>query len=240
MCNYFFVKVVARNKIGQTTAKARLLLGDTPLAPDSPEISDVSDTEILLRWKVPRFDGNSPILCYRLQQKYGDGTDWMEVADNIDHEFYIVQNLVPDTEYQFRISARNKFGWGDQSIPTKCAMTKSMGSPKITVTRAMKYLQQITDSGQIIESSEDSSLPMDYTVERDPTAVKNASPMEDYVFVSEIARGRFNAVFKCAHQQTNKMLAAKVAKKTEASEAELAVLKTLCHERIVSLQQVTY
>ena len=40
-------------------AKARLVARDIPMAPDSPKATDVSDTEILLRWKVPRQDGNT-------------------------------------------------------------------------------------------------------------------------------------------------------------------------------------
>ena len=107
-------------------------MGDTPSVPDSPEWPETSDTEILLRWKVPRSDGNSPVLCYSLQQKFADATDWVELADNIDHEFFLVRNLTPRTEYQFRLAARNKFGWSDRSIPTKRIMTKSTGSPKVS------------------------------------------------------------------------------------------------------------
>lgn len=62
-------KVVARNKVGQTIARARVVVASAPSSPDSPEATEVSDTEILLRWKQPKDDGHSPVLCYSLQYK---------------------------------------------------------------------------------------------------------------------------------------------------------------------------
>lgn len=47
----------------------RVVLAMTPYSPDSPDVSEVSDTEALLRWKQPKNDGNSPIICYNVQYK---------------------------------------------------------------------------------------------------------------------------------------------------------------------------
>ena len=231
-------KVVARNRSGQTVARARLLLGELPSAPDSPEVTDVSDSEVLLRWKVPRQDGNSPVLCYSLQQKLAEGTEWFQVADNIDHEFFLVHNLTPSTEYQFRIAARNKFGWGDRSIPTKAILTKATGTaPVITVNRAMKYLQQITESGRVIES-DDSGPALNYAAETEPVSIKSTPATDDYTFIAEMSRGRFSVVAKCADKINSQLFAAKMVPKNQESEEELAVMRTLCHERVVQLQQV--
>ncbi len=122
---------MARNKTGQTVAKARLVMGDIPSAPDSPECTDVSDKEILLRWKVPRHDGNSPVLCYSLQMKLAADPptpeNWKDLADNIDHEFFLIRDLETGKEYQFRLAARNRFGWSERSIPTDPVATKEPG-----------------------------------------------------------------------------------------------------------------
>ena len=236
-------KAVARNKVGQTVAKARLVVGDIPMAPDSPEATDVSDTEILLRWKVPRQDGNSPVLCYSLQQKEASANDWTDLAENIDHEFFLVRNLVANTDYQFRLAARNKFGWSDKSIPTQPVPTKDVGSPRVSVTRAMKYLQQLTESGQQLflsdagQADSASTASTDYTVETDPKHVKCTPPTDDLSFIAEINRGRFSLIAKCADKESNKMFAAKIVKKDDESLEEMNILRTLCHERIVSLHQ---
>ena len=53
--------------MGQTLARARVVHASIPGAPDSPEPTEISDTEVLLRWKQPKDDGHSPVVCYGLQ-----------------------------------------------------------------------------------------------------------------------------------------------------------------------------
>ena len=47
----------------------RLVVGGKPDSPDLPEVTSRSDTEILVKWKVPRDIGNAPVLCYTLEYK---------------------------------------------------------------------------------------------------------------------------------------------------------------------------
>ncbi|KAL1449302.1 hypothetical protein WDU94_000504 [Cyamophila willieti] len=80
-------KIVARNKKGQTVTRCRVVEATTPMAPDSPEAVDISDTEILLRWKQPSYDGHAPVICYSLQYKEADDIEWITLANNIDQSF---------------------------------------------------------------------------------------------------------------------------------------------------------
>ena len=145
-------------------------------------------------------------LCYSLVQKEASANDWTDLAENIDHEFFLVRNLVANTDYQFRLAARNKFGWSDKSIPTQPVPTKDVGSPRVSVTRAMKYLQQLTESGQQLflsdagQADSASTASTDYTVETDPKHVKCTPPTDDLSFIAEINRGRFSLIAKCAGQ----------------------------------------
>lgn len=233
---------MARNKIGQTTAKCRLVVGDVPAAPDSPEAPETSDTEILLRWKVPRHDGNATVLCYGLQQKRAADADWTLVSENIDHEFFLVRGLEPGAEYQFRLAARNRFGWSEKSVPTDAIATKSAGGGKVSVTRAMKYLQQLTESRTEPIAAEtheqEAARVLDYSVETEPREIRSAPPTDDFSFVAEISRGRFSTVAKCSDKEASKMFAAKIAKKDYSSLEELKIARALCHERIVAVYQV--
>jgi hypothetical protein len=56
--------------------------------------------------------------------------EWLEVAKNIDHEFYVVHNLRPNVTYQFRLAARNRIGWSEKGIPTPLVRTKEEGMNK--------------------------------------------------------------------------------------------------------------
>ncbi|XP_046962552.1 obscurin isoform X6 [Vanessa cardui] len=234
-----FYKVVARNKVGQTVARTRIVEATNPDAPDSPTATEVSDREVLLRWKQPKYDGNSPVVCYSLQYKKGDSVEWNTVAENIDHEFFVVRDLEPDTSYQFRLSSRNRIGWSDKGIPTALIKTKEAGAPKIEVTKAMRHLQQITESGQEIVLHEDRPK-LDYATEDNPIdwdATQNFS--ERYSFISELWRGKFSIVVKGVDKTTDNVVVAKILEVRPETEIqvqrEFSCLRKLRHERISNL-----
>lgn len=231
-------KAVARNKVGQTVARARVVHAALPDAPDSPEIAKVSDTEVLLRWKQPRDDGHSSVLCYSLQFKKVSDDHWTDIADNIDHEFFLVRNLAEKTNYQFRLASRNRIGWSDMGIP-KNVSTEAAGASKIQITKAMTHLQQLTESGQRI-SSEIDRHDVDYELERYAFDWKEEANLPNkYSFISEIARGKFSIVVKGVEQATDKVVVAKVfdlnVAGEEAVQHEFETLRTLRHERIAAL-----
>jgi len=53
--------------------------------------------------------------------------EWLDVASNIDHEFFVVRNLRPNFTYHFRLAARNRIGWSEKGIPTPLVRTKEAG-----------------------------------------------------------------------------------------------------------------
>lgn len=120
-------KVVARNKVGQTIARTRIVMGFTPDEPDSPEAIQTSDTEMLLSWKPPRSDGNSPIICYRLEYKLANETEWIKKEESIQHEFYLISGLESNTTYIFRLAAKNSIGWSDAGVSSAAITTKPSG-----------------------------------------------------------------------------------------------------------------
>ncbi|XP_023245574.1 obscurin [Copidosoma floridanum] len=234
-------KVVARNKFGQTVARARLVAACTPSAPDSPEVADASDTEILLRWKQPRHDGQAPVLCYSLQAREGDAVEWQELADNIDHEFFLASGLKPNTSYNFRLAARNRVGWGEFGCPTRLE-----GVPPVQLSRAQRHLQRLTESGRPVPldgglGPGGSGRP-DYAAETNPPDWQREPGLlgERYGFVSEVARGRFSLVAKGIERSTDRVVVAKIFERrpdTEALvQAEFEALRSLRHERVCQLE----
>ncbi|XP_076666422.1 obscurin isoform X4 [Andrena cerasifolii] len=233
-------KVVARNTLGQTVVRCRLVEALVPSGPDSPESADVSDTEILLRWKQPKYDGNSPVLCYNLQIRDGDAIEWIDLGSNIDHEFYLVRDLQPDTSYNFRLAARNRIGWSEKGIPSKLIKTRPTGCPKVQITRAMRHLQELTEAGQEIVLEED--MPhMDYSVEERPIEWSTETNLSSkYSFISEIHRGQFAAVVKGVDKATDRVIVAKIMELNADTEKqvnrEFEALRSLRHERIAILE----
>lgn len=232
-------KVVARNRIGQTVARTRVVQASVPDAPDSPTGAETSDSEVLLRWKQPKDDGNSAVLCYSLQYKEGDKVDWIDVASNIDHEFYLVKELRANTSHQFRLAARNRIGWSEKGIPSKLIKTLEQGAPKIQVTRAMKHLQQLTESGQVIVLDEEKPK-LNYSCEETPLEWGSDSNLtEKYSFISELARGKFSVVVKGINKATDAVVVAKLMECHSETDSqvirEFECLRRLRHERIGNL-----
>ena len=114
--------------------------------------------------------------------------EWLNVASNIDHEFWLMKDLKPLTNYVFRLSARNAIGWSEKGIPTALIKTKESGAAKLIISRAMKHLQTHTESGGEI-TAEDIRPKLNYSVEKKPVEWTADSSLTDkYSFVSELAR----------------------------------------------------
>ncbi|KAK2576391.1 hypothetical protein KPH14_005736 [Odynerus spinipes] len=233
-------KVIARNSLGQTVARTRMLIAVVPSGPDSPEATDVSDTQILLRWKQPRYDGNSAVLCYNLQYKEADSITWIDLGFNIDHEFYLVRDLKPDICYIFRLAARNRIGWSEKGIPSKIIKTRPPGVPQVQITSAMRHLQELTEAGQEIVLEEDRPH-MDYSIEEHPVEWSTETPLTNkYSFISELHRGQFSAVVKGVDKSSDRVIVAKILDLRPEIEKqvnrEFEALRSLRHERIAMLE----
>ncbi|XP_037085172.1 obscurin-like isoform X4 [Pollicipes pollicipes] len=232
-------KVVARNSVGQTVTKCRLFVGSVPGLVDMPEPVEYSDTEVMLRWKIPQDSGHTPILAYGLQVKQTLDHEWTDVANNIDHEFFCVRGLTPESNYHFHLRAYNKFGWGPYSVPSPTVRTRKLGwERKVMVTKAEKYLQQLTESGRAPLDLE-ARPTLDYAVEETPVELTDGSPEGKYSFLAEINRGRFSLVAKCVETATDQVRAAKILEAGEetrdAAHAEFRALRHLRHERVAAL-----
>ncbi|XP_060852355.1 obscurin isoform X7 [Rhopalosiphum padi] len=230
-------KVVARNKFGQTTARARLVLAHEPGPMEAPIVKEYSDTEILLRWDHPKHDGNAPILCYQLEVRENE-SEWELVAKNIDHEFWLMQNLRPYTNYEFRLAAMNHIAWGPTGPSSPIVRTHFPDAQKLEVPSAMLNLQIITESGREIIGDEPRNN-LDYSLEYKPIDWAEQPPIEKYRFISEIARGRFSVILKGINTSNDSIVVAKLLEITPDTESrvthEFNVLKSLKHERIAYL-----
>lgn len=56
--------------------------------------------------------------------------EWELVAKNIDHEFWLMQNLRPYTNYEFRLAAMNRIGWGPVGPASPVVRTHFPGTIK--------------------------------------------------------------------------------------------------------------
>ena len=79
----------------------------------------------VITWEVPAEDGGSPITGYYVERRLTTSSRWMAVNKSATTDLEITaEELVEDSEYEFRITAENKVGQGPPSSPTKPQVAK--------------------------------------------------------------------------------------------------------------------
>jgi serine/threonine protein kinase len=193
----------------------------------------MTDTDILLSWKTPQVLNHAPVIAYKVQMGYIDtDIDWVDLADDIRHEYYVVDNLRPSHGYKFRVLARNKFGWSIPSIPSGIVMTPSSGASKAEFYDALQTLQAKEDINLDAEE-----MPLSYECEKKPLKLNAETPGE-VDFLCDLFKGRFSVTANVNHG--GKIASVKIFDKSdsegdEAAKREFKNLKTLKHEKMVSL-----
>ncbi|XP_054712056.1 obscurin-like isoform X2 [Uloborus diversus] len=235
-------KCVARNLHGVNCCRARLKLGSKPGRPEPPVFRESSDTEIYITWAVPRDEGNCTTLGYTLDYKKSDEEEWKTICNNIEHEYFVVRNLEPESYYHFRVKAYNKFGWGEPSFSTEPYATKAEGAPKIRTSPRRKYQQEFTERTPDYELKEIELPELEYNRESNPVPLIEGEVLDLYRIVSEMDRGRFSVVLNVWVKETNERSMAKVIQSTDKIDGkqEYEILKSLCHEKIVTLLSASF
>ena len=90
--------------------KILIFISEPPYEPQGFEVKGSGSRWISVKWQKPLFDGNSPILDYKLQVKHKGITVYTKEIFTILMEN--VTGLEPFKDYTFDLTARNKMGFG--------------------------------------------------------------------------------------------------------------------------------
>uniref|UniRef100_A0A3P8SXC0 Titin n=1 Tax=Amphiprion percula TaxID=161767 RepID=A0A3P8SXC0_AMPPE len=89
-------------------------LTDTPGPVMNLEATDIKQTSVMLSWSPPENNGGSDITHYIVEKREIDRKTWATVKAEVavDKIPFKVNNLMPGTEYYFRVTAVNEYGSG--------------------------------------------------------------------------------------------------------------------------------
>jgi serine/threonine protein kinase len=125
-------RCAARNRFGVSITNAKLTVGDTPDRPTRPIVAQYSSDQVYLIWESPSFNGNSDILCYKVDYKMSSDVKWSNALFTTE-ECCLIKDLQPLTNYRFRVSCINTIGVSSYSWASEEVTTLAHGKSKITI-----------------------------------------------------------------------------------------------------------
>uniref|UniRef100_A0A663MD51 Neogenin 1 n=1 Tax=Athene cunicularia TaxID=194338 RepID=A0A663MD51_ATHCN len=126
-----FYQCIAENDVGNAQAGAQPgIPGPLPSAPRDVVATLVSTRFIRLTWRTPVSDPQGDNLTYSIfYTKEGINRERVENTSRPGETQVMIQNLMPETVYVFRVVAQNKHGPGESSVPLKVATQPEVQLP---------------------------------------------------------------------------------------------------------------
>uniref|UniRef100_A0A3B1JLG9 Immunoglobulin superfamily member 22 n=1 Tax=Astyanax mexicanus TaxID=7994 RepID=A0A3B1JLG9_ASTMX len=100
-----------------------------PIEPPSlvpqPQISDVTKDSATVTWTNPAQDGGAPVLGYIVERRKKGSSMWVSISKELIQDTKcVVDGLVEDMEYEFRVTAVNRAGEGTPSASSNTVLAK--------------------------------------------------------------------------------------------------------------------
>uniref|UniRef100_A0A3B4TAJ3 Titin n=1 Tax=Seriola dumerili TaxID=41447 RepID=A0A3B4TAJ3_SERDU len=103
--------LTATSSVGTATEELTVIILDKPGPPTGPvKIEEVSSNYVTLSWEPPEYTGGCQINNYIVEKRDTTTTAWQIVSATIARTTIKVTNLKTGVEYQFRVSAENRYG----------------------------------------------------------------------------------------------------------------------------------
>lgn len=157
-------RVTAFNAVGSSSATALIYTGDAPQAPASLVAGETVPGEVSLIW-VDEADDESG---YRVERGVGASpSEWSELVGDLpaDSTEYADDTIEQDTQYTYRVSAFNEYGWNSATA------TLTTGAPPAAPT---SLTAEETEAGVLLSWVDEAENEDGFDVERG----EGASPSE--------------------------------------------------------------
>ncbi|XP_071751221.2 immunoglobulin superfamily member 22-like [Centroberyx gerrardi] len=98
---------------------------EPPGMASQPQVSNVTRDTMTVSWTPPAQDGGAPVLGYSLERRKKGSSMWVQVnKELLTDTKYVVDGLMDDVEYEFRVTSVNRAGAGNPSSISNAVLAK--------------------------------------------------------------------------------------------------------------------
>ncbi|KAF7668957.1 hypothetical protein LDENG_00273510 [Lucifuga dentata] len=98
---------------------------EPPGTTSQPQVSNITKNTITVSWTPPAHDGGAPVLGYILERRKKGSNMWVQVHNELlTDSKHVVDGLVDDVEYEFRVTSVNRAGAGAPSSISNAVLAK--------------------------------------------------------------------------------------------------------------------
>lgn len=96
------------------------LFADVPDAPQNVIVGNVTKFGCSVSWETPQSDGGSPITSYIVELRDRTSVKWSPIqVTRVDELNTVINDVIENKEYIFRVKAENKAGVGKPSAASR-------------------------------------------------------------------------------------------------------------------------
>uniref|UniRef100_A0A3Q3CLV0 Titin n=1 Tax=Haplochromis burtoni TaxID=8153 RepID=A0A3Q3CLV0_HAPBU len=141
--------VTATSSIGAATEEITVIILDKPGPPTGPvKIEEVSSNYVTLSWEPPEYTGGCPINNYIVEKRDTTTTAWQIVSATIARTTIKVTKLKTGVEYQFRVSAENRYGKSSAIVSPAVIAQYPFSEP---VAPGTPVISSVTKDSMVVE-----------------------------------------------------------------------------------------
>lgn len=120
-----------------------------PSKPIGPiRLDEVRAESITISWDEPNDDGGGEISCYTVEKRDTSQTDWKMACSSVTGTTFKIPNLIKGIQYQFRVSAENRYGASEPLVSQNVIAKHEFRPPG---PPGMPFVYNIINDGMTIQ-----------------------------------------------------------------------------------------
>uniref|UniRef100_A0A3B1ISN7 Titin n=1 Tax=Astyanax mexicanus TaxID=7994 RepID=A0A3B1ISN7_ASTMX len=141
--------ITAANTVGTVSEEIGIIILDKPGPPVGPvKIEEVSADFVVISWEPPVYTGGCQINNYIVEKRDTTTTAWQIVSATIARTTIKISKLKTGSEYQFRVSAENRYGKSTAIDSTPVVVSYPFTEPSAP---GAPFVSSVTKDHMVIE-----------------------------------------------------------------------------------------